>query len=61
MPRYNVLFTGYYCVLMATAVETQSDDEDHIEECALESLKYEHNLNPYDHGLKFDTAEEIES
>lgn len=60
MPLYNVTFTGSYCIVMATAVEAQSDDEDHIEECAINALKEEHNLNPYDHGLQFDSAEEIE-
>jgi hypothetical protein len=60
MPVYNVTFVGSNCIVMATAIETVSDDEDHIEECALRTLKEEHDLNPYDHGLYFDIAEEID-
>lgn len=60
MPRYNVTFSGDYCVMTATSVEVFSDDHDYIEECAVVMLKEYHGLDPYNHGLGLDTIEELD-
>lgn len=59
MPLYNAFFVGDYCTIIVNSVECVSDDENHIEECAANVLKTEHNINPYNHRLEFDYAEEM--